>query len=100
MPLAEIYPLVTARSLGRAFTYEVADEVERGDVVSIRLGSRADARRLIADMGRHLRVHWKGWRVAALLPDRDLARHFGPAVRLRPLRHGGLELTLVLGEIH
>ena len=41
MPLAEIYPLVTARTLGRAFTYEVADEVERGDVVSIRLGNRA-----------------------------------------------------------
>ncbi len=50
MPLAEIYPLVTARSLGRAFTYEVADEVERGDVVSIRLGSRS-LRGVVVDVG-------------------------------------------------
>jgi primosomal protein N' (replication factor Y) (superfamily II helicase) len=50
VPLAEIYPLVTARSLGRAFTYEVADEVERGDVVSIRLGSRA-LRGVVVDVG-------------------------------------------------
>ena len=26
VPLAEIYPLVTARALARPFTYEVADE--------------------------------------------------------------------------
>jgi primosomal protein N' (replication factor Y) len=38
MALAEIYPLVTTRALGRLFTYEVADGVARGDVVSIRLG--------------------------------------------------------------
>jgi primosomal protein N' (replication factor Y) len=50
VPLAEIFPLVTARSLGRAFTYEVADEVERGDVVSIRLGSRA-LRGVVVDVG-------------------------------------------------
>ena len=30
VPLAEIYPLVTARALARAFTYEVEDGVERG----------------------------------------------------------------------
>ncbi len=40
MPLAEIYPLVTARALARAFTYEVAEEVERGAVVSVSLGGR------------------------------------------------------------
>ncbi len=40
MPLAEIYPLVTARALARAFTYEVEDGVERGAVVSISLGGR------------------------------------------------------------
>ncbi len=50
MPLAEIYPLVTARTLGRAFTYEVADEVERGDVVSISLGSRS-VRGVVVDVG-------------------------------------------------
>ena len=40
MPLAEIYPLVTARALARAFTYEVGEEVERGAVVSVSLGGR------------------------------------------------------------
>jgi primosomal protein N' (replication factor Y) (superfamily II helicase) len=38
--LAEIYPLVTARALSRPFTYEVADGVEPGAVVSISLGRR------------------------------------------------------------
>ncbi len=40
MPLAEIYPLVTARALARSFTYEVAESVTRGDVLSVRLGGR------------------------------------------------------------
>ncbi len=40
MPLAEIYPLVTARALARAFTYEVEEGVERGAVVSVLLGGR------------------------------------------------------------
>src|SRR5918994_929845 len=40
MPLAEIYPLVTARALARPFTYEVPDDVERGAVVSVGLGGR------------------------------------------------------------
>ena len=40
MPLASIYPLVTARALARPFTYAVADGVDQGDVVSITLGAR------------------------------------------------------------
>ena len=40
MPLAEIYPLVTARALARPFTYRVPDDVGQGDVLSIRLGGR------------------------------------------------------------
>ncbi len=40
MPLAEIYPLVTARALARPFTYRVSAEVAQGDVLSIRLGAR------------------------------------------------------------
>ena len=40
MPLAEIFPLVTARALARAFTYEVEEGVERGAVVSVSLGGR------------------------------------------------------------
>jgi primosomal protein N' (replication factor Y) len=40
VPLASVFPLVSARALARAFTYEVPESVERGDVVSIRLGAR------------------------------------------------------------
>jgi primosomal protein N' (replication factor Y) len=40
VPLAEIYPLVTARALARRFTYRVPDDVGQGDVLSIRLGGR------------------------------------------------------------
>src|SRR6266511_2937625 len=35
---ASVYPLVTTRALARAFTYEAPDDVERGAIVSVRLG--------------------------------------------------------------
>jgi primosomal protein N' (replication factor Y) len=47
---AEVFPLVTARALARPFTYAVSDEVGRGDVLSIRLGSRA-LRGVVVDVG-------------------------------------------------
>src|SRR5262245_50090144 len=50
MPLAEIYPLVTARALSRAFTYEVPEEAERGSVVSVALGGRK-VRGVVAEVG-------------------------------------------------
>ena len=37
MPLASVYPLVTARALARPFTYEVDDDVEPGNVVEVAL---------------------------------------------------------------
>ena len=50
VPLAEIFPLVTARALARTFTYRVPDDVARGDVVSIRLGGRR-LRGVVIDVG-------------------------------------------------
>ncbi len=50
MPLAEIYPLVTARALARPFTYEVPDDVGRGAVVSVGLGGRK-LRGVVVDVG-------------------------------------------------
>ncbi len=35
---ASVFPLVTTRALARPFTYEAPDEVERGAVVTVRLG--------------------------------------------------------------
>jgi primosomal protein N' (replication factor Y) (superfamily II helicase) len=37
VPLASVYPLVTARALARLFTYEVDDDVEPGSVVEVAL---------------------------------------------------------------
>ncbi len=46
---ASVFPLVTTRALARPFTYEVPDEVERGGVVSIRLGG-AKQRGVVVDV--------------------------------------------------
>jgi primosomal protein N' (replication factor Y) (superfamily II helicase) len=40
VPLADVYPLVSARALARAFTYDVPEDASRGAVVSVRLGGR------------------------------------------------------------
>ena len=40
MPYASVYPLVTARSVARAFTYEVGDDVGKGAIVAIPFGRR------------------------------------------------------------
>jgi primosomal protein N' (replication factor Y) (superfamily II helicase) len=37
VPLASVYPLVTARALARPFTYEVGEDVEPGSVVEVAL---------------------------------------------------------------
>ena len=50
MPLAEVYPLVSARSVARPFTYEVPEGVGKGAVVSIRFG-RAAARGVVVATG-------------------------------------------------
>jgi primosomal protein N' (replication factor Y) len=50
MRLAEVYPLVSSRSVARPFTYEVPDEVGKGGVVSIRFG-RSAARGVVVETG-------------------------------------------------
>jgi len=49
VPLASVYPLVTTRSLARAFTYEVPDDIGVGAIVSIQLG-RQKARGVVAEV--------------------------------------------------
>ncbi|MGH3008685.1 MAG: replication restart helicase PriA [Gaiellaceae bacterium] len=48
--LASVYPLVTARTLARPFTYEVPDTVEKGTVVEIRFGN-ARRRGVVVEVG-------------------------------------------------
>ena len=50
MPLASIFPLVTSRSVARAFTYEVPEGVGKGAVVAIRFG-RSAARGVVVETG-------------------------------------------------
>jgi primosomal protein N' (replication factor Y) (superfamily II helicase) len=50
VPLADVYPLVTSRSLAEPFTYEVPEGVAKGAVVALRLG-RSQTRGVVADVG-------------------------------------------------
>ncbi|HYK07263.1 MAG TPA: primosomal protein N' [Gaiellaceae bacterium] len=50
MRLAEVYPLVSSRSVARPFTYEVPDDVGVGAVVSISFG-RSVARGVVVETG-------------------------------------------------
>src|SRR3954468_17745823 len=36
---ASVYPLVTARAVARAYTYEVPDDTEKGSVVEVKFGN-------------------------------------------------------------
>jgi primosomal protein N' (replication factor Y) len=46
--LASVYPIVSARSLARPFTYEISDDVEKGAVLAIRFGN-AKRRGVVVD---------------------------------------------------
>ena len=50
MKYASVYPLVTARTLARAFTYEVPDDVERGAIVDVRFGN-SRRRGIVTEVG-------------------------------------------------
>ena len=50
MPLAAVYPLVTARAVARPFTYGVPDGTEVGAVVEARFGNRR-LRGVVAELG-------------------------------------------------
>jgi primosomal protein N' (replication factor Y) len=47
---ASVYPLVTARAVARAFTYEVPEEARVGDVVEVRFGN-ARRRGVVTEVG-------------------------------------------------
>src|SRR5712691_6043922 len=50
MPLASVYPLVTARAVARPFTYGVPEGTEVGAVVEARFGNRR-LRGVVAELG-------------------------------------------------
>ena len=50
MPLASVYPLVSARAVARPFTYEVPEGTQPGSVVAVRFG-RARRRGIVTEVG-------------------------------------------------
>jgi primosomal protein N' (replication factor Y) (superfamily II helicase) len=50
VPLASVYPLVSARAVARPFTYEVPAGTEPGSVVAVRFG-RAKRRGIVTEVG-------------------------------------------------
>ena len=65
----------------------------------IRIGSAKKADALFRAIGRHLARRFKGWTVALIAHRPELARSLPFPARRLPLLHGGLKLTLVLGDI-
>ena len=65
-----------------------------------RLGSPAQAARLVRGLGRALRTSFPGWRAAVLVPDARWATALGLVRAQRhALRNGGLRVHLVVGEV-
>jgi primosomal protein N' (replication factor Y) (superfamily II helicase) len=50
VPLASVYPLVSARAVARPFTYEVPEGTKPGSVVAVRFG-RAKRRGIVTEVG-------------------------------------------------
>ena len=65
----------------------------------IRLGSQRQADDLFRAICRHLKAYYRGWRIALVTPNRELARRVPFPARQMPLFHGGLTLSLVTGTI-
>jgi putative N6-adenine-specific DNA methylase len=65
----------------------------------IRLESTREARRLYTEIAAKLSHDYRKWRVGVLLPDRGLAEKFPPGLKQRRVTHGGLNLTLLTGQI-
>ena len=65
-----------------------------------RLGTTAQAARLVKSIGRTLRAQFPGWRAAVLLADPRWASALGlSAESLTPLSNGGLRLHLMIAEV-
>jgi putative N6-adenine-specific DNA methylase len=65
----------------------------------IRIGSEHKADELFRAIGRHLAQRFRGWTVALIAPNPELALSLPFPAKRMPLLHGGLKLTLVLGNI-
>jgi putative N6-adenine-specific DNA methylase len=65
----------------------------------IRLGSGRDVGSLYTEIAAKLSHDYRKWRVAVLLPDRGLVEKFPSGLKQRRITHGGINLTLLTGQI-
>jgi 23S rRNA G2445 N2-methylase RlmL len=66
----------------------------------VRLGSATRAGKRYAEIAAKLERDYRQWRVAVFLPDRRLAKLFPAGLKQRRVTHGGLNLTLLTGQIN
>ena len=53
-----------------------------------------------ARLGAHIRERYRGWKYAVIAPSRASAVSLSlPSVRLWKIRHGGLEVTVAMGQV-
>src|SRR5262249_37523816 len=65
-----------------------------------RLGNPRAAAELQRALGARLRSHFRGWRIALLLPRAVAARTLGlDAARSIPLQNGGLRVQLLIAQL-
>jgi primosomal protein N' (replication factor Y) len=79
-----VYPLVWARALARPFTYEVSEDVAKGDVVSVKLGARS-VRGVVVELG-------------VVAPDGVVVAQAGPTLERVPPRL--VELALWVADYY
>jgi len=65
----------------------------------LRLGTCKESTELFADIGKHLKKEYKGWKLALIAPDRELVKTLFFKVKSYPFFHGGLKLVLFTGKI-
>jgi putative N6-adenine-specific DNA methylase len=64
-----------------------------------RLGTQTTPAMFYRKIAAKLTRDFKGWQLAMLIPDRAMARALPLKLRPFPLRHGGLDITLLTGKI-
>jgi len=64
-----------------------------------RLGTPKQTTVLFETIGRMLKSHYQGWRLALIAPDKRLARQLPFKLHHQRLQHGGLNLRLLTGLI-
>lgn len=64
-----------------------------------RMGSPKQSDALFQDLCNRLKAVWRGWRVALVVPRRDLLKRISFPYAVQEIRHGGLRLYLTTGDL-